>query len=110
MDPNPSVQSYVSMQSDPFMHSDDGRFTEDTCAECATECRDPSCSVSKRTAQCTDQCVVVACSDPAHGEMSCHDAQHCDVTCDHGADCSDCNGFEEFVSRIVLHPQEFQSR
>lgn len=71
-----------------------------SCAECATECQDASCPVATMSAQCTDQCVVVACSDPAHGEMSCHSAQHCD-TCDNETDCSNCDGFEEFVSCIV---------
>lgn len=64
----------------------------DTCAECHLQA--PSCSAVPLTPQCTDQCVVVACNDPAHGQMSCHDAQHCDDI----VDCTDCNGFEEFVS------------
>jgi hypothetical protein len=90
----------TSMDTNAFVYPG-GRITEDACAKCVTECQDASCTVPEKTSQCTDQCVVVACNDPSHGEMSCHGAQHCDVTCDNGADCPDCNGFEEFVSCII---------
>jgi hypothetical protein len=82
------------------MDSNADLVTEDTCVKCSTVCQDAACTstVPERTSQCTDQCVVVACNDPSHGEMSCHDAQHCDATCESGAECPDCNGFEEFVS------------
>lgn len=77
-------------------------FTADDCAECVTECQDVACPAATMTSQCTDQCVVVACSDPTHHDMSCHGAQHCDATCDTTTDCQDCDGFEEFVSNNCL--------
>ena len=73
------------------------------CAECVTECTELSCPAVARekTAECTDQCVVIACNDPAHGEMSCHGSSgsaHCDLVCDGATNCTNCNGFDEFVS------------
>jgi hypothetical protein len=88
----------ASMDSNAFMYPGGGPITEDTCVECTTECQDATCTVPERTSQCTDQCVVVACDDPSHGEMSCHNAHHCDAACENGAECLHCNGFEEFVS------------
>jgi hypothetical protein len=82
---------YASMEPDIFISPSQ----PEGCAECSTECQDASCRVAEMTSQCTDQCVVVACNDPTHREMSCHGAQTCDDTCNEGAD--DCNGFEEFV-------------
>lgn len=75
---------------------------DDNCPECATspQCQDTACPVAEITSQCTDQCVVVACTDPAHSQMSCHDPQHCDITCGEAVNCTDCNGFEEFVSTV----------
>lgn len=70
------------------------------CTECVTDCREPSCPVDM-TPQCTDKCVVVACNDTSHSEMSCHGGgadPHCNVVCNHDSGCTDCTGFEEFVS------------
>jgi len=57
------------------------------------ECSEPLCApFSALTTQCTDQCVVIACNDPDHEESS---------VCDqvpNGMDCTDCDGFEDFVS------------
>ncbi|KAJ3571817.1 hypothetical protein NP233_g3497 [Leucocoprinus birnbaumii] len=43
--------------------------------------------------QCTDQCVVVACSDPEHSSLN----SHCDFVCDSETNCADCNGFNAFL-------------
>ncbi|KAJ7077891.1 hypothetical protein B0H15DRAFT_558010 [Mycena belliarum] len=51
------------------------------------------------TPQCTDQCVVVACTGdhtPAWCDAPCP-GDHCDLDCE-SADCKDCNGFDEFLS------------
>lgn len=73
---------------------------DDNCPECAAgpQCQDAACPAAEITSQCTDQCVVVACTDPTHSERSCHDPQHCDITRGEVMECTDCNGFEEFVS------------
>ena len=65
------------------------------CADCSTL---PGCATSQLTAQCTDQCVVIVCNDPDHGEESCAgDTEYaqCDPTCN---ETYNCNGFDEFVS------------
>ncbi|KAF9478249.1 hypothetical protein BDN70DRAFT_880209 [Pholiota conissans] len=52
------------------------------------------------TAQCTDQCVVIACSNPNHPESICaRTGPHtqCDFVCDEGVDCADCHGFDAFL-------------
>jgi hypothetical protein len=70
------------------------------CAECVTDCQEP-CSVVEMTSQCTDQCVVIACHDPDHGDWNCqegHAILPCDLTCEDSKDCSDCAGLEDFVS------------
>ncbi|KZP16665.1 hypothetical protein FIBSPDRAFT_748386 [Athelia psychrophila] len=70
------------------------------CVECAShapECQEDACASAAMTAQCTDQCVVLACNDATHDAMSCHTAQHCAATCEVAADCQDCDGFEEFL-------------
>ncbi|KAJ6474610.1 hypothetical protein C8R47DRAFT_1143753 [Mycena vitilis] len=49
------------------------------------------------TSQCTDQCVVVACSDDDPiCEMECPGG-HCDLVCEDASNCKDCNGFDEFL-------------
>lgn len=56
------------------------------------------------TAQCTDQCVVIACSDPEHTELICGQTgphTQCDFVCDETVDCLDCHGFDAFVSPVV---------
>jgi hypothetical protein len=67
------------------------------CVDCNTL---PGCASGELTAQCTDQCIVIVCNDD-HGESSCvGGAQHveCDPTCDEIYNCSDCYGFDAFVS------------
>ncbi|KAF8159650.1 hypothetical protein B0H34DRAFT_655371 [Crassisporium funariophilum] len=75
---------------------------EPPCADCttATECAEPLCASIELTAQCTDQCVVIACSDPDHEESACGgDAEHthCDLVCDKNTGCTDCHGFDAFL-------------
>lgn len=74
-----------------------------TCVECV----EPIYPPSEITSQCTDKCVVIACNDPGHDEeISCHRAQgnsHCDLVCEGTRGCSDCNGFDEFVSDMLRH-------
>ena len=67
------------------------------CVSCNTL---PGCASSELTAQCTDQCVVIVCNDPDHGEASCSGAQYvqCDPTCDEIYGCSDCYGLDALVS------------
>ncbi|KAF8817535.1 hypothetical protein BYT27DRAFT_6816240 [Phlegmacium glaucopus] len=67
------------------------------CVDCNTL---SGCATSELTAQCTDQCVVIACSDPDHGEASCGGGgQHaqCDPICDEIYNCNDCYGFDAFL-------------
>lgn len=75
-----------------------------TPASCV-DCTEPICPSREITSQCTDQCVVIACNDPDHGEMSCHGREsnlHCDLICDGAANCTDCNGFDDFVSGLLV--------
>jgi len=72
------------------------------CVDCNTL---PGCATSELTAQCTDQCVVIACSDPDHGEASCGGGgQHaqCVPIGNEIYNCNDCYGFDEFVSMFVF--------
>lgn len=81
------------------------------CVDCATganfECEEPKCiPTSGLTAQCTDQCVVIACCDPDHAESICNGGNthtHCDLGCDDGIDCGDCLGFDNFVRPFSLY-------
>ena len=70
------------------------------CVDCNTL---PECATSELTAQCTDQCVVIVCSDPDHDEVSCGGGQHtqCDPNCDEIYSCNDCYEFDTFVSVLV---------
>ncbi|KAF8956924.1 hypothetical protein BDZ97DRAFT_141232 [Flammula alnicola] len=75
------------------------------CVGCTSatglDCTEPLCSSSNAlTAQCTDQCVVIACSDPDHTQSICDGAgphTHCDLVCDEAVDCVDCHGFDAFL-------------
>ncbi|KIM44484.1 hypothetical protein M413DRAFT_442457 [Hebeloma cylindrosporum] len=75
------------------------------CVDCTTgaelECEEPNCvPTSELTAQCTDQCVVIACCDPDHAESICDGGNphtHCDLGCEDGIDCGDCLGFDNFL-------------
>ncbi|KAJ7155564.1 hypothetical protein C8R43DRAFT_1000431 [Mycena crocata] len=53
------------------------------------------CHVAPMTNQCTDQCVVVPCSDEA-ADCVCP-GNHCDLVCEDATNCTDCNGFDEFL-------------
>lgn len=82
------------------------------CVDCVQECNEPSCPSGEITSQCTDQCIVIACTDPDHGGMSCHgpgEDTHCDLICDGAKNCVDCSGFDEFVSRYPLVAATFQT-
>ncbi|KAF5362573.1 hypothetical protein D9756_002491 [Leucocoprinus leucothites] len=64
------------------------------CADCSPECTESMCSTSGHlTSQCTDQCVVIACSDPEHSSLN----SSCDFICDSEADCAGCNGLDAFI-------------
>lgn len=73
-----------------------------TCVACDTvELTEPLClpDVKLLTAQCTDQCVVIACDDP-HAESMCNGGSehtHCDLVCDERLNCTDCNALDDFV-------------
>lgn len=81
------------------------------CVDCTTgaelECEEAQCvPTSELTAQCTDQCVVIACCDPDHAESICNGGNthnHCDLGCDDGIDCGDCLGFDNFVRLFSLY-------
>ncbi|KAI0923843.1 hypothetical protein AcW1_006688 [Taiwanofungus camphoratus] len=68
------------------------------CEQCVHECDSTPCTVAL-SAECTDQCVVVACSQDHHGVGPCDSAhpdqpcEPCDVGCPVGTDCI---GLEEF--------------
>jgi hypothetical protein len=63
-----------------------------------TDCDDDVCPVSDElTAQCTDQCVVIACDDPDHNCGGQRNPAHCTLGCDRNTNCVDCNGFDAFV-------------
>lgn len=69
------------------------------------DCVKPSYPSSEITSQCTEKCVVIACNNPDHGEISCHGPEanpHCDLVCDGTTNCHDCTGFDEFVSTLPL--------
>ncbi|KDR80536.1 hypothetical protein GALMADRAFT_90910 [Galerina marginata CBS 339.88] len=72
-----------------------------TCPPTELECAEPTCSPSNElTAQCTDQCVVIACSDPNHPESMCDGGgahTHCDLVCDEAIHCTDCHDFDDFL-------------
>lgn len=73
----------------------------------ALQCSDPlGCAPTDQlTEQCTDQCVVIACSDPDHTEMICGQTgphTQCDFVCDEAVDCVGCHGFDAFVSPVAL--------
>ncbi|KAF7356739.1 hypothetical protein MVEN_01008900 [Mycena venus] len=60
-------------------------------------CADCHAVPSTMTSQCTDQCVVVACSDEDPiCDMECP-GNHCDLVCEDASNCKDCNGFDEFL-------------
>ncbi|RXW22145.1 hypothetical protein EST38_g3724 [Candolleomyces aberdarensis] len=63
-----------------------------------TDCEDDVCPVSDElTAQCTEQCVVIACSDPEHNCGGQRNQVHCTLGCDGDTNCADCNGFDAFL-------------
>ena len=72
------------------------------CRDCVTECTQQPCPgpAVELTAQCTDQCIVIACHDPTHDESPCPGtgAEHqCDLLCDGIAECMDCTGYQDLV-------------
>ncbi|KII87429.1 hypothetical protein PLICRDRAFT_113115 [Plicaturopsis crispa FD-325 SS-3] len=56
------------------------------------------------TPECTDQCVVVACNDPAHIDMNCHAGP------DHAIDCTDCTGLEDFLQCCPDYHSYFEQK
>src|ERR1700722_11155212 len=93
------LRSNTAMPSEVYTHcpfvGGTGTGLSTTCADCVNECTKPSCPAVELTAQCTDKCVVIACTDISHGETTCpgDDKRICDTA----ANCLDCTGFEEFV-------------
>ena len=81
--------------------------TQDCTQDCTQQqCDDESCALPF-TPQCTDQCVVVACSDDHHDTSSCEPfvaAQPCGKECP-GEQCPDefdCTVFDQFVSFLFF--------
>ncbi|TBU60962.1 hypothetical protein BD310DRAFT_814300 [Dichomitus squalens] len=72
------------------------------CPECTQPCEDGSCTVVGLTSQCTDQCVVVPCSD-THDEAPSCEQLAAPLPC--GKQCPteqcpvefDCNVFDQFL-------------
>jgi len=89
--------------------------TPPQCLDCniPPECGEPNCLTDVvLTAQCTDQCVVIACSDPNHALSICDKEgphHHCDLVCDETTDCTDCHGFDAFVGHSAIVSREFFS-
>jgi hypothetical protein len=96
-----SSSPVVNLSLDPMLvGTDAAEPISPACAECVTDCIKPTCPAAEITPQCTDQCVVIACSDPNHDQMNCNgavDNTHCDIACDSAVDCAGCPGFEDFV-------------
>ncbi|KAI0793937.1 hypothetical protein C8Q74DRAFT_544575 [Fomes fomentarius] len=73
------------------------------CEECAQVCEDASCAV-ELTPQCTDQCVVVACSDAHHASSPCDGpigTSQCGKECPGEFDCSE---LDKFLLCCIDHP------
>ncbi|KAF5388681.1 hypothetical protein D9757_004754 [Collybiopsis confluens] len=49
------------------------------------------------TSQCTDECIVITCDGPGHGDAHCVDPADCDLVCQNSEKCHDCDDFEEFL-------------
>lgn len=67
----------------------------------------PSCLIPEFTAECTDECLVLACDDPDHGAQTClvtDGSTPCDGTCIAAAACNDCTGLDAIVSTSPPHP------
>ncbi len=75
-------------------------FPTSECEDCNTQYTEPIYSTAGvLTSQCTEQCVVIACSDPEHVNLNCTDEHsYCDFACDSETDCPDCNNFDTLVS------------
>ena len=56
-----------------------------TCSECVVDCNDAAC-VAKIDDRCTDQCVIVPCDNPEHGNTQCPEG-NCESTCGVPDDC-----------------------
>lgn len=79
------------------------RTFNNTCLDCEHPEEKTELPDDKLTDQCTDQCVVIACDDPEHASMcrGAGDLAHCDFDCDAAVECTDCNGFDAFVSFLL---------
>jgi len=49
------------------------------CSECVVDCDDDAC-MTEIDDRCTDQCVIVPCDDPEHGDVQCPEGK-CESTC-----------------------------
>ncbi|KAJ7767439.1 hypothetical protein DFH07DRAFT_328469 [Mycena maculata] len=58
-------------------------------------CTDSGCQVPPMSSECTEACVVVACTDD---DLVCEGCpgNHCDLVCE-DLNCKDCTGFDEFL-------------
>ncbi|KAF9266867.1 hypothetical protein L218DRAFT_978389 [Marasmius fiardii PR-910] len=110
-----SIYDYAAQRSQSGASS---QITAHECTDCVSEY---STSSMDMTSQCTDQCVIITCSDPAHG-----DADTCTGAVDTGLSCCDvwcqdeCKGCDELENFDFLpymttdtttgsHPQYLQS-
>ncbi|KAG6334185.1 hypothetical protein ID866_4900 [Astraeus odoratus] len=78
--------------SDPLLQCDQ-------CPPRPQECMQAACPIPEMTAECTDQCLVVACDDPDHPSPECQVTtgdMACDGSCVTAANCLQCPpGLEE---------------
>jgi len=55
------------------------------CSECVVDCNDEAC-MAKIDDRCTEQCVIVPCDNPEHGDIQCPEGS-CESTCGVPDDC-----------------------
>ena len=94
------VMRVKAAASSTLLHAMDAQ----QCDQCPPQ--QPSCLIPEFTAECTDECLVLACDDPDHGAQTClvtDGSTPCDGTCIAAAACNDCTGLDDIVS-ISLSP------
>ncbi len=88
------------------------------CSECVVDCNDAEC-MAEIDDRCTDQCVIVPCDSPEHGDIQCPEG-NCESTCRIPDSCSSVSSIlwnSLTISDVVLqsgHPhaacETFQHR